>query len=207
MSPSNTVVASPAAREVVATESAPSNGFHHMQDDDLGSVDSSNLSYLESQYLQFQESPETVSAEWREYFQHIADHQAKYGDDVDLFRAPRMGNSSMASPVELEYAILQERVDRLIRNYRVMGHYAADIDPLGQPRMKVPELEPANCGFSPADMERQFSTMAASGPNYRTLAEIVIWLRNTYCRSIGVQFMHIDDLPVREWLPRRMEAT
>lgn len=178
-----------------------------MQDDDLGSVDSSNLSYLESQYLLFQEDPETVSAEWREYFQHIADVQAKYGDDVDLFRAPRMGNSTMASPVELEYAILQERVDRLIRNYRVMGHYAADIDPLGQPRMKVPELEPANCGFSPADMERQFSTMAASGPNYRTLAEIVIWLRNTYCRSIGVQFMHIDDLPVREWLQRRMEAT
>lgn len=200
-------VAPRAAREVEATESASSNGFHQMDEASLGPIDGSNLSYLESQYLQFLEDPETVSAEWREYFQHIADMQAKYGEDVDLFKAPQMGNSSMASPMELEYAILQERVDRLIRNYRVMGHYAADIDPLGQPRMKVPELEPANCGFSPADMERQFSTMAASGPNYRTLAEIVIWLRNTYCRSIGVQFMHIDDLPVREWLQRRMEAT
>lgn len=200
-------VAPRAAREVEATESASSNGFHQMDEASLGPIDGSNLSYLESQYHQFLEDPETVSAEWREYFQHIADMQAKYGEDVDLFKAPQMGNSSMASPMELEYAILQERVDRLIRNYRVMGHYAADIDPLGQPRMKVPELEPANCGFSPADMERQFSTMAASGPNYRTLAEIVIWLRNTYCRSIGVQFMHIDDLPVREWLQRRMEAT
>ena len=98
-------------------------------------------------------------------------------------------------------------MDRLIRNYRVMGHYAADIDPLGQPRVKVLELEPANCGFSPADMQRQFSTMASSGPSLRTLGEIVLWLRNTYCRSIGVQFMHIDDLAVREWLQLRMEAT
>ncbi len=206
MSPSNVALASRTVREVEVTELA-SNGFPHSDQDDLGSFDSSNLSYLESQYLQFQESPDSVSPDWRIYFQQIADAQAKYGDEVDLFRAPRMGNGSVVSPVELEYAILQERVDRLIRNYRVMGHYAADIDPLGQPRTKVPELEPANCGFSPADMERQFSTMAASGPNLRTLGEIVIWLRNTYCRSIGVQFMHIDDLPVREWLQKRMEAT
>ncbi len=199
------VLPSRTVREVEVMESA-SDGSPTDQGQ-LGSVDSSNLSYLESQYLQFLESPESVSPEWRDYFQHIAETQARYGDEVDLFRAPKMGNGSVVSPMELDYAILQERVDRLIRNYRVMGHYAADIDPLGQPRAKVPELEPANCGFSAADMERQFSTMASSGPNLRTLGEIVIWLRNTYCRSIGVQFMHIDDLPVREWLQRRMEAT
>lgn len=200
------VLPSRTVREGEVKETALSDGFPAADEDNLGPVDSSNLSYLESQYLQFLEDPNSVSSDWRAYFHHIADAQAQNGD-VDLFRAPQMGNGSVVSPVQLEYAILQERVDRLIRNYRVMGHYAADIDPLGQPRTKVPELEPANCGFSPADMERQFSTMAASGPNLRTLGEIVIWLRNTYCRSIGVQFMHIDDLPVREWLQLRMEAT
>lgn len=199
------VLPSRTVREEEVKESASDGSLSDQSQ--LGSVDSSNLSYLESQYRQFQEAPESVSADWRAYFEQIAETQARYGDEVDLFRPPRMGNGSVASPIELEYAILQERVDRLIRNYRVMGHYAADIDPLGQSRPKIPELDPANCGFSAADMERQFSTMGSSGPNLRTLGEIVIWLRNTYCRSIGVQFMHIDDLSVREWLQRQMEAT
>lgn len=201
------VLTSRTVREVEVQESAPSNGHAPQDEGDLGPVGCSNLSYLESEYQKYLEDPASISPEWRDYFRQIAETQAKYGNEIDLFKAPRMGNGTVASPVELDYAILQERVDRLIRNYRNMGHYAADIDPLGQPRMKVPELEPANCGFTPAHMERQFSTMAASGPNLRTLAEIVIWLRNTYCRSIGVQFMHIDDLTVREWLQQRMEAT
>ncbi|MBS0206838.1 MAG: 2-oxoglutarate dehydrogenase E1 component [Planctomycetes bacterium] len=206
MSPSNVVLASRPVREVEVKESAVSDGAPPPESDGLESFDSSNLSYLESQYRQFLESPESVTPEWRVYFQHIADAQAVNGD-VNLFRAPSMGNGKVVSPAQLDYAILQERVDRLIRNYRVMGHYAADIDPLGQPRTKVPELDPANCGFAAADMESQFSTMASAGANLRTLGEIVIWLRNTYCRSIGVQFMHIDDLSVREWLQTRMEAT
>ena len=207
MSPSNVVLPPRTVREVEVTESDMPDGFPLPDEDDLGSVDSSNLSYLESQYLQFLESPDSVTSDWRAYFQHVAEAQARHGEDVNLFRAPQVGNGSVVSPMQLEYAILQERVDRLIRNYRVMGHYAADIDPLGQPRTKIPELDPVNCGFSSADMERHFSTVSASGPNLRTLGEIVLWLRNTYCRSIGVQFMHIDDLSVREWLQQRMEAT
>ncbi|MBM4075412.1 MAG: 2-oxoglutarate dehydrogenase E1 component, partial [Planctomycetes bacterium] len=81
------------------------------------------------------------------------------------------------------------------------------IDPLGQPRPPVPELDLESCGFGPGDIDRQFSTMGAGGPNLRTLCQIQQWLKNTYCRSIGAQFMHIDDLPVREWLQQRMEAT
>lgn len=211
MSPSNVVMPSRTEREAKVAESTMTEDSHPEDSppgdqNGVGPFDSSNLSYVEAQYLQFLDDPASVTPDWREYFQHVSDTHAQNGD-VNLFRRPQMANGTIASPVELDYAILQERVDRLIRNYRVMGHYAADIDPLGQPRTKVPELEPANCGFSPAHMERQFSTMAASGPNLRTLGEIVIWLRNTYCRSIGVQFMHIDDLPVREWLQQRMEAT
>ena len=201
------VLPSRSAREAEVQELAPTNGSAPHHEGELGPVGCSNLSYLESEYQRYLESPDSISSEWRAYFEQIAEAQAQYGNDFDLFRPTRMGNGSVASPVELDYAILQERVDRLIRNYRLMGHYAADIDPLGQPRPKVPELEPANCGFTPAHMERQFSTMAAGGANLRTLGEIVIWLRNTYCRSIGVQFMHMDDLRAREWLQQRMESS
>ena len=175
-----------------------------------GAGDSSNLSYVESLYLEYQKSPELVSPDWRDYFRQLSEAQVATDPETNghgLFRPMQSNDTGLVSPAELDYAILQERVDRLIRNYRGMGHYAADIDPLGQPRARVPELDPDTCGFKPSDMDRKFSTMGAGGANLRTLREILQWLRNTYCRSIGAQFMHIDDLPVREWLQQRMEAS
>jgi len=102
-------------------------------------------------------------------------------------------------------AARQERVDQLIRNYRVRGHIISDIDPLDQTRPRPAELDPAYYGFTEADYDRVFSTRTMQGPRQRTLREILSWLQNTYCRAIGVQFMHIDDLVVREWLQVRME--
>ena len=58
-----------------------------------------------------------------------------------------------------------------------------------------------------SDLEREFSTRTINGVNRRKLSEIVQQMRSTYCRYIGVQFMHIDDLSVRAWLQNRMEGT
>ncbi|MBI1348430.1 2-oxoglutarate dehydrogenase E1 component [bacterium] len=171
-------------------------------------VDTSNLSYVEGLYQEYLKSPDLVSLEWREYFQHISDaSQVSGSDNSNYFRPQRIGSTGMVSPVELDAAIWQERVGRLIRNYRAMGHYAAQIDPLGRTRPEVKELELSACDLTEADLDRTFSTVTAGGPNLRTLREILQWLKNTYCRSIGVQFMHIDDMRVREWLQNRMEAT
>lgn len=178
-------------------------------DDDAGVNNDSNLTYVESLYLEYLKDHNSVSQEWQNYFLQIVESQTRSGGelhDPSLFRAPSVG-AGVVSPIQLDYAILQERVERLIRNYRIMGHYAADIDPLGQPRPKINELEPANCGLTEADLDRQVSTMSAKGQNFRTIREVNQWMRNTYCRSIGVQFMHIDDMKVREWLQTRMEAT
>jgi 2-oxoglutarate dehydrogenase E1 component len=189
------------------TTTAPPAAAHE-RNGDLTPVDTSNLSYVESLYQEYIKSPDLVSPEWRDYFRHLADAVAKQpAGSPDLFKAPRVGAGTVVSPVELDASIQQERVGMLIRNYRAMGHYAAQLDPLGRPRPGVPELDPESCGFSEADLDRQFSTVTASGPNLRTLREILDWLRSTYCRSIGVQFMHIDDLRVREWLQNRIEAT
>ena len=104
-------------------------------------------------------------------------------------------------------AILQERVHQLIRNYRVRGHMAARLDPLGLPRATPPELDPAYYGFTESDMDRRFACEAMCGGGTLPLREILERLRNTYCRSIGVQFMHIDDTFVRHWLQERMESS
>ena len=102
---------------------------------------------------------------------------------------------------------LQESVDLLIRNYRVRGHLIAKVDPLGIPRPMPAELEPEFWGLSESDLDRQFSTYSLAGSNTQTLRDIMERLRNTYCGSICAQFMHIDDLEVREWLQRRMEES
>ena len=103
-------------------------------------------------------------------------------------------------------AFLQDRVDQLVRAFRVRGHLMAEIDPLGRPRPGLPELDPRFYHLTEADMDRSFSTDTIEGPQSMSLRQIIKRLRNTYCRSIGVQFMHMDDLRVRQWLQVRMEG-
>jgi 2-oxoglutarate dehydrogenase E1 component len=107
---------------------------------------------------------------------------------------------------EERVAFLQDRVDQLVRAYRVRGHLMAEIDPLGRPRPGLPELDPDFYHLTEEDMDRSFSTDTIEGPQSMSLRQIIKRLRNTYCRSIGVQFMHMDDLLVRQWLQMRMEG-
>src|SRR5204863_8891748 len=79
--------------------------------------------------------------------------------------------------------------------------------PLGLRSEYPPELNPSTYGFMPTDMERLFSCETISCDGEMTLAEILDRLWNTYCRSIGVEYMHIDDPDVRKWLQVRMEGT
>lgn len=183
LTPSRSVTRSPQAHLHVTPEAATVNG----RSGDITLVDTSNLSYIESLYHDYLKSPDLVSSEWRDYFRQLSDAVALQAPaSPELFKAQRFGDGNVVSPVELDASIQQERVGMLIRNYRAMGHYAAQLDPLGRPRPAVPELDPESCGFSDADLDRHFSTVTASGPNLRTLREILQWLRNTYCRSIGV---------------------
>lgn len=210
MSPSETIQTRASAKPVAGANGAK-NGDHSLSEIESVSAPGQgpSMTYVESLYLDYLNSPDSVSPEWQNYFRQIVESQTQSGLDLhdpSMFHAPAMG-SGVVSPIQLDYAILQERVERLIRNYRTMGHYVADIDPLGQMRPKVAELDPINCGLTEADMDRPVSTLSASGQNLRTVREVNQWMRNTYCRSIGVQFMHIDDLTVREWLQNRMEAT
>jgi len=106
-----------------------------------------------------------------------------------------------------DVAVRQDRVDALIRAYRVRGHMIAKIDPLGLPRLPQEELDPEFHGLRGDDLDRKFSSRTIFGAQALTLREMLTRLRNTYCRSIGVQFMHIDDLKVKNWLQDRMEGS
>src|SRR5690606_12429153 len=139
----------------------------------------------------------------------VAHGHRRQGETAALVEpdAPGRQNGPYAPARSLEVAQLQDRVDQLIRAYRVRGHMIAKIDPLEQPRPKQPELDPEYYGFTEADMDRTFSTRTILGPDSLPLREIIERLKNNYCRWMGVQFMHIDEISVRNWLQDRMEGT
>jgi len=105
-------------------------------------------------------------------------------------------------------AATRARVFQLVNAYRVRGHNFAHIDPLGQRPKAPPELELSNFTLEGADLDKPFPTVNLAGtPPITTLREIVDRLEETYCRTIGVEFTHIEDPAKRIWLQRRMEST
>jgi 2-oxoglutarate dehydrogenase E1 component len=175
---------------------------------------SAGLEFVEELYAQYRRDPQSVPPDWREYFQGLSDGGGISGGQSlepafkpwSIFNPPSAhGNGAVTE--EDKTAVLQERVDQLIRNYRVRGHMAAQLDPLGMPRTTPPELDTGFYGLTEADMDHRFACEAMCGGGTLTLSEILERLRITYCRSIGVQFMHIDDSFVRHWLQERMESS
>jgi len=173
-----------------------------------------SLEFIEALYADYLRDPESVSPDWRQYFQGLSEGNGFSKTQSltptfkswSIFNPPGTGGNG-AAVEEARVAVLQERVDQLIRNYRVRGHMAAQLDPLGIPRATPPELDLEYYGFTEDDLDRRFACEAMCGGSTLTLREIIERLRNTYCRSIGVQFMHIDDSFVRHWLQERMESS
>ncbi len=99
----------------------------------------------------------------------------------------------------------QERVDNLMRAYRERGHVIAKLDPLKRNRRHHPELTLEFYGFSEDDLDQRFTASLGSENTGRSLRQIVDHMQKTYGRAIGVQYMHIDNLEIQEWLRCRME--
>ena len=95
----------------------------------------------------------------------------------------------------------------LIRTYRVRGHLAADLDPLGLVQRELPaELTPEFHGFTGAALDREVWIGGALGIQKATVREIVEILRRNYCGKLGLEYMHINDLEERRFLQERMEG-
>jgi 2-oxoglutarate dehydrogenase E1 component len=125
--------------------------------------------------------PGSLDPSWRAYFERIA------------------GGAEEAQQQ-------QARALELIRTYRVRGHLVAAVDPLGQDREVFPELDPAFHGFTPRDLDRPFFTNGLAGRERATLREILDVLQGTYCGTVGVEYMFIQEPERRAWLQSRLEA-
>ncbi len=98
------------------------------------------------------------------------------------------------------------KVAELIQAFRTRGHLIADTDPLAYRQRKHPDLDVQNHGLTLWDLDRTFPTGGFGGKPRMPLRDILGLLLNSYCRTIGVEFMHIDDGAQRHWLQQRLES-
>lgn len=113
------------------------------------------------------------------------------------------------NPLEGTEALLQKQMqlNALVNMYRVRGHLIADLDPLRwrEPHTH-PELDPATYGFTLWDLDREFLSQGLAGRDRMPLGEVLHVLRDAYCRTVGVEYMHIQEPEQKQWVQERVEG-
>jgi 2-oxoglutarate dehydrogenase E1 component len=99
----------------------------------------------------------------------------------------------------------ETRVQELINAYRVRGHLMADIDPLEYQQRTHPDLDVLTHGLSLWDLDRTFNTGGFGGKSKMLVRDVLKILRDTYCRTVGIEYMHIHNPEERQWMQERLE--
>jgi 2-oxoglutarate dehydrogenase E1 component len=150
-----------------------------------------NAEYIDSQYQLWKAEPNRVSREWQLFFEGFElaatrEQQAGLVCDEDQVRG-------------------QSRVEALIHRYRDLGHLLACLDPLAACPTEHPLLNAAAFDLTEEDLDREFYTDLFPDRKLASLREIQQALKETYCRAIGLEYMHLQDPMERRWLQQRME--
>ncbi|MBC5766705.1 2-oxoglutarate dehydrogenase E1 component [Ramlibacter albus] len=179
-----------------------------------------NAPYVEEMYENYLANPTSVPDMWRDYFDALQNVPAVDGSNardvphlpvVNAFaeRAKSGGTKVVvAAGADLETARKRTAVQQLIAAYRNVGCRWADLDPLKRTeREHIPELELSFYGFSDADNETIFNTSNTFfGKESMSLRELLNALRETYCGSIGAEFMYISDQGRKRWWQQKLES-
>jgi 2-oxoglutarate dehydrogenase E1 component len=160
-----------------------------------------------------------VPGEWRDYFEKLPRVEGAMRADVPhstvVQHFERLGRNRLkarpereSTRVESAHELKQMRVQDLISAYRHRGHKKANIDPLGMmERPQMPILDLAYHHLTPADLEEVFHTGTFHyGQGTATLRELVDALEQTYCGSVGAEYMHIVDAGEQLWVQQRLES-
>ena len=188
-----------------------------------------NTAYIEQMYEKFRTNPNNIPKDWREFFTDIKSKldnettlkaswdqaSSQIGDqylntlDDYKFKDPLTKSEFKSSPESIDYKeqiIDSIRAIRLIRAYRVNGHLVSNLDPLNLKEVRnYTELDYQSYGFEEKDLEKKIFIDGSLGLNFAKLGEIISLLKETYCGSIGVEFVHIQDAIQKQWVQERIE--
>jgi 2-oxoglutarate dehydrogenase E1 component len=173
----------------------------------------SNAPFVEALYEAYLRDPQSVEARWRSYFdelQRLDDGPADVSHEEVQQRFVDLGKTRARAPAELVRPQLTEKqfcVLQLISAHRTLGVRHANVDPLGrQEKPYIAELDPAHYGLTESDMDTVFNTGTLVWEREAKLSDILQFLRDTYCRTIGVEYMYMTDMVQRRWVQERLES-
>lgn len=180
-----------------------------------------NAPYVEEMYENYLANPGSVPDTWRDYFDALQNVPAADGStSKDVAHMPVINafvdlakkgvkQTVMATGADSEMGRKRTAVQQLIAAYRNVGARWADLDPLKRmERDKIPELEPSFYGFSDADQETVFNiSNTFFGKESMSLRELMNALRETYCGTIGVEYMYTTDQNQKRWWQQKLEAS
>ncbi len=178
-----------------------------------------NAPYVEELYEAYLDNPGSVSDKWRHYFEQLQILPATDGSETsrDVAHAPIIESFAQRAKAnaflprvaerDLSIARKQVHVQSIIAAYRFLGTKWADLDPLKrQERPSIPELEPGFYDLTESDLDITFrADNLYFGQEQMTLREIIKGLRDTYCSTIGAEYMYIADPAEKRWFQQRLE--
>jgi len=179
-----------------------------------------NAPYVEEMYENYLANPGSVPDTWRDYFdalQHVPAVDGSNARDVPhqpvinaFAERAKQGVSRVvvASGADSDMGRKRVAVQQLIAAYRNVGARWADLDPLKRTeREHIPELDPAFYGFTDADHETVFNTSNTFfGKEVMTLRDLLNALRETYCSTIGAEYMYVTDQAEKRWWQQKLES-
>ena len=174
-----------------------------------------NAPFVEELYENYLENPTAVPAEWRDYFDRLAQMPGYVARDVAhapvvaaFAELARDGGFRPVAQAAGGDGKKQVSVLQLINAHRILGTRWAELDPLKRmARPAIHELELSFYGFSDADLNQTFNVGSFRGtPENAKLGDIVAALRETYCGSVGVEYMYMSDYTEKRWLQERLET-
>ena len=191
---------------------------------DLTFLSGANSGFIRELYKKWQANPKSVSENWANWFEASGydelDEAPSWGnkndnglkDEIFSIADNAVTNGTKKSSEHKTRDTKAETIDSiraimLIRSYRIRGHLLANLDPLNIHEKNVhPELDPKTYGFVESDYDKPIFIDNVLGIDSATLREIMEILEETYCGSIGVEFMHIQDMQQKTWIQERIES-
>lgn len=170
-----------------------------------------NQSYIEDLYEAYLQDPQSIDASWRDIFDSLPKATApesSHSQVKDYFkRLAREHSPEGVTVIDPEVSVRLVKALKFVNAHRNRGHLHADLDPLKMwQRMDAPTLDYRFYGFTDEDLNEVFDV---GGYVYNkdkiSLGELADALKKTYCSTIGLEFMHVNDLAARTWLQRKVE--
>src|SRR5689334_1263953 len=170
-----------------------------------------NAPFVEELYEKYLVDAASVPEEWRAYFDKL--QVLPGGAAKDTAHAPIVESFALRAKAGAQRAAPDGTLDRkqvsviqLVAEYRFRGCLLADLDPLKrQQKPHIPELEPGYYDLTDADMDTVFNTGTLMGPEQAPLRDIIRGLQETYCGTMGVEYMYLSSRVEKRWIQERLE--